>query len=74
MGRRKADRTEEQIFVCLVLKERGIALPTTRLQWYARWLKMGWTNAQVYRILRELEAMGWVRRYKEGGEDYWQLL
>lgn len=66
-------RQDLEAMIELVIKERRIALPASRLWWYARWFGIPVSRQHVGAVCRMMEKDGRLLRIEDGKYIYWKL-
>lgn len=57
----------------IAIKERKIALPTSRIKWYCNWLYLPVTTGQVQYAMREGVRRGKFTIIRDGRVNYYKL-
>lgn len=56
----------------LIIKERKIALPASRLLWYAHWFGLSIKPKTAYKMLNDLVREGTLVKVKDGKFSYYK--
>ena len=65
-------RHDLEAMIELVIRERKIALPTTRLAWYARWFGIPVSEQHVANVCNQMWKEGKLKKIKDGRWTYWK--
>lgn len=62
-----------ETMIYLVIKERRIALPTSRLIWYAKWFGIDCKPANVRRVIQRMVREGTLVPVRDGRFTYFKI-
>lgn len=72
MPQGKHVQADLEVMVELVIKERRIALPMSRLYWYARYFNIKTTRANLGRVCRDMVKAGKLAVVLDGKLKYYK--
>lgn len=62
-----------ETMIFLVIKERRIALPTSRLIWYAKWFNIPCQPANVRKTIQRMVREGTLVEVRDGRYRYYKI-